>query len=295
MKRIAIGVIALLVVLALPAAAQLPGRVGDIFNKGKDVHDKAQAIYTPWTPAQEEAIGHATAAKLIHIFGLYENPAMVKYVNLVGNTVARNASRKDVHYHFAILDTAAVTAMGAPGGYVFVTRGALGAMKNEAELAGTLAHEIAHVDKRHLEKEMQSKKTSSLAIGRALDFAPDVVPGESQLKDIANNAVTQMLTMSYSRDKEAEADSVGLDLAAQAGYDPMGLPNFLSTLEKEQEAGGNQQRFTLWGKSHPPFSERIRNLTVLAQKYHGGQELASRFAANVQFSDGENSKGGGTK
>src|SRR6185436_8250840 len=111
-----------------------------------------------------QAIGEASAGKLIHIFGLYENPAMQHYVSTVGNAVAGHSSRANsVQYKFGILDSEAITAFGIPGGYVFITRGALANMKNEAELAGTLAHEIAHVDSRHLEKEIRAKKLTGLA------------------------------------------------------------------------------------------------------------------------------------
>src|SRR3954471_8381239 len=143
-----------------PAAAQL-GKFGDVLNKNKDKIDKGQKLVKqnkPWSPEKEQAIGEASAAKLIHIFGLYENPEMTKYVNLVGNAVARAGARPGLLFHFAILDTDVVNAMAMPGGYVFVTRGALSLMDNESELAGVLAHEVAHVDGRHVEHEIRDKK-----------------------------------------------------------------------------------------------------------------------------------------
>src|ERR1700682_1657822 len=102
---------------AQPSSAQL----GDVLRHATRAK-KAVDIYTPWTAEQEQAIGQASGAKLINIFGLYENPEMTKYVNLVGNSVARQAGRA-VTYHFAILDTDVVTAVSLPGGYIFITRG----------------------------------------------------------------------------------------------------------------------------------------------------------------------------
>lgn len=291
--------IAVLVMVACSlgsAAAQFPGRVGDIFNRGRDKAKQVADINQPWTPEQEHAIGRASAAKVIHIFRLYDrDPALTKYINLVGNAAARHATRTDVKYHFAILDTEIVNAFSMPGGYVFITRGALANMTDESQLAGALAHEVAHVDKRHLEREVRAKKTTGLVTSSALDLAPNEIPGQSQLKEIATNVITTAFTMHYSRDKEAEADSDGLQLAAAAGYDAMGLPNFLSVLAEAEAEGGNQQRLGLWGSTHPPFAERVKNLTALAGRYHGGQMLADRFAATVKFPGAADAKGTGQK
>ena len=99
--------------------------------KAKQVADAQK----DWTPEEEKAVGEATAAKLVAVFGLYENPAMVKYVNLVGQAVAQYAGRQDISYRFAILDTEMVNAFACPAGYIFVTRGLLANVEDEAELA----------------------------------------------------------------------------------------------------------------------------------------------------------------
>ena len=130
----------LLMMAAIISASWVPvghAQVGDVLRRAQDKAQKAKKvadIYKPWTPEQEHAVGEAAAAKMVHIFGIYDNPDMTRYVNLVGNTVARQAPR-EVPYHFAILDTEIVTALSLPGGYVFLTRGALANMRNEAELA----------------------------------------------------------------------------------------------------------------------------------------------------------------
>src|SRR5215470_13541977 len=195
-------------------------QLGGVLKNAQKVK-KAADIYTPWTAEQEQAIGQASAAKLINVFHLYDNPDMTKYVNLVGNTVARQSGRS-VGYHFGILDTDVVTAVSLPGGYIFITRGALANLHNEAELAGTLAHEIAHVDRRHLEKEIRSKKTSQFAKEETVTR----VPQGAELVNLAGDVVKNALTLQVSRDKESEADKVGMEFAAKAGYDPAGLRNF---------------------------------------------------------------------
>src|SRR5207248_191676 len=132
----------------------------------------------------------ASAAKLISIFGLYDNPEMMKYVNLVGNTVAKQGARTDTQYHFAILDTDVVNAMAMPGGFVFVTRGALSLMESESELAGVLGHEVAHVDLRHLEKEVRQKGLVKFGVdeGKAKGGqSVGGIPGTQALMNFAGN------------------------------------------------------------------------------------------------------------
>jgi predicted Zn-dependent protease len=262
----------LTVILAQAASAQ----VGDVMRKAQKNTERARKvadITTPWTPEYEEAIGQASAAKLINVFGLYENPEMVKYVNLVGNTVARQGARP-APYRFAILDTEVITAVSLPGGYIFITRGALANIHSESELAGTLAHEVAHVDRRHLEQEVRAKKAGQFA----KEEAAAAVPTGALLINLAGQVVTDALTMQISRDKESEADRLGTDLAAKAGYDTGGLRNFLQFLAQVPENPENKRRLGLWGSTHPPISQRVTSLNALTAKYpQGGKELPDRY------------------
>jgi predicted Zn-dependent protease len=199
----------------------------------------------------------------------------------VGDTVARAGARNNIQYHFGILDSEIVSAFALPGGYIFVTRGALANMKNESELAGVLAHEVAHVDGRHLEREVRNKKATHWAV----EEGTAKVPAASELKNIANDLVANALTASYGRDKEAEADKKGLDLAIAAGYDPTGLRNFLQVLATAAADPANQRSLGLWNNTtHPPFAERVANLDKLMAGKSGGQELADRFTKSVDFS-----------
>jgi len=254
---------------------------GDLLKKGVEKAKRAKDTFQPWSPEQEDAIGQASAAKMIHVLGLYENPEMMKYVNLVGDTVARTGARNNIQYHFGILDSEIVSAFALPGGYIFVTRGALANMKNESELAGVLAHEVAHVDGRHLEKEVRNKKATHWAV----EEGTAKIPAASELKNIANDLVANALTATYGRDKEAEADKKGLDLATAAGYDPGGLRNFLQVLATAAADPANQRTLGLWNNTtHPPFAERVANLDKLMAGKSSGQELADRFTKSVDFS-----------
>jgi predicted Zn-dependent protease len=264
--------VALIAALVLPAAAQF-GTVMDNVNRAKKVSDAT----TPWTPEQENEIGQAAAAKIIHIFPLYDNPAETKYVNLVAATVAQFGTR-NLQYHVGILNTPIAWACAMPGGYVFVTRGALDKMKDESELAGTLAHEVAHVDARHLETIIRNKKLTGLAVDEGMSHVPYNV-----LSGLANEAVTQALTQNYGPDKENDADKKGTDFAAHAGYVPAGLKDFLETLAAFANDPANVQKTGMWnGKTHPPFNVRVANLNKLLTKYPAtGETLAERFQQNT--------------
>ncbi|MEO7653117.1 MAG: M48 family metalloprotease, partial [Bryobacteraceae bacterium] len=168
MRTLPIAVIAL-----CSAPTLMHAQFGGILNRAKDKIDRARPVtdraqrasetFQDWSTSEEQEIGAATAAKMIAIFGLVDNPALLRYVNLVGQSVAQFASRQ-LPYRFAILDTDIVGAYALPGGYIFLTRQALSGMKNEAELAGALGHEIIHVSERHLERAIRSKKSSAWAV-----------------------------------------------------------------------------------------------------------------------------------
>lgn len=270
----------LLILLTVFMVGTSQAQFGDLLKKGVEKAKRAKDTFQPWSPEQEDAIGQASAAKMIHVLGFYENPEMMKYVNLVGDTVARAGARNNIQYHFGILDTEIVSAFALPGGYIFVTRGALANMKNESELAGVLAHEVAHVDSRHLEKEVRNKKATHWAV----EEGSAKIPAPSELKNIANDLVGNALTSSYGRDKEAEADKKGLELATAAGYDPAGLRNFLQVLATAAADPANQRTLGLWNNTtHPPFAERVANLDKLMASKSGGQELADRFTKSVDF------------
>ena len=278
----------LFAICAAPAHAQF----GQLIKRGKQAKDVADAS-KGWTSEQEIAIGEASAAKLVAIFPLYDNPDMQHYVSTVGQALATHTSRP-MEYKFGILNTGARTAFGMPGGYVFITAGALNSMKNEAELAGVLAHEIAHVDNQHLEKEIRAKKQTGVGVGivagEAFDHLGSGVPYGGLLQKLAEHVVTQMLTQPYSRDKEDEADRKGTEIAAATGYDANGLKNFLTTLKEisDKNPDAQKQANGLWGSTHPSFADRITALGPIAANFPGGATNDDRFKKEATFHPASN-------
>jgi predicted Zn-dependent protease len=181
-----------------------------------------------------------------------------------------------VPYRFGILNTEIITALSLPGGYVFITRGALAHMNSEAELAGTLAHEVAHVDQRHLEKEIRSQKQMQFIKDQTAQFT------SGQLEQLTSNSLDKALSQQYSRDKEKDADRLGVTYAQKAGYQASGLRLFLTMLSEMPKTPETQRQLGLWGSTHPPLPQRNASLEAEeASLPAGGQALAARFSQHV--------------
>jgi predicted Zn-dependent protease len=288
-KRVALS-IALCAVCAIHADAQFGGilnrakdKMDSATSKAKPVTDRAQRAaenFTPWTPQEEQEMGEATAAKMIAMFGTVDSPKILRYVNLVGQSVAQFAPRQ-VPYRFGVLDSEIVGAFALPGGFIFITKTAINGMTNEAQLAGALGHEIVHISERHLESQIRGKKNSAWATEEAKAKLSTSSP--DYLSKKADAFLNDMFNMRLSRDKEDGADERGTLMAAQAGYAAGGLLDFLRTLAAAQSKPENQRAFGQLLSTHPPFDERIARLTPIVQKSaSNGKTLEARFVASLK-------------
>ncbi len=274
-----------LAAVALAACQSLPTIGGVDLNKivgtAKDVKS---AVATP-DEDEERQMGHDVAATLLGASPLLADVEVQRYVNRVGLWVALQGSRPKLPWRFAVIDNPNVNAFATPGGYVLITRGLLERMNSEAELAGVLAHEIAHVEKRHhltaLKKDARMRllgRASSAALSRAGTEARDME---------RMTAVAGMAKGLYSRglDKadEYEADRVGALLAARAGYDPYGLVQVLQTLDS---VSPDSSQFALLFKTHPKPADRLAELDQgLGARFEALGErpaLEERFLATVK-------------
>jgi predicted Zn-dependent protease len=209
------------------------------------------------SPEREAAVGRQAAAQVEREMGLVRDPALVAYVQKIGDRMADLSPRRDVDYQFAIADMAEPNAFALPGGYVYVSRGLLALANAEDELAGVIGHEIGHVAARH----SAQRETRAMGVGLLSvlgTIAAGVVGGgtaaqmASQLGQVAGAG----LIASYSRDQERQADDVGQQLAAAGGWDPDGLADFLVTLEREGHVRTGQERNPSFLDSHPQRGER---------------------------------------
>lgn len=274
-RRIALLATTILLCAASPGRAQLLDKILDVGEKAKKVADKAQSVL-PIGTEEEVRIGRGVAATLAGYYTLDRDSALTEYVNLVGLAVAAVDPRPDVHYRFGVLQSDQVNALSAPGGYVFVTRGALALMEDEAELAGVLAHEVGHVNGRHVVREIQ--KRSRTALGA--DVAQEALDADSELFDQVVGLGTSVLFLGLSREDELEADSLGVAYAAQAGYDPAGLLRFVEKLEKNE----SKPFLAALKATHPKPADRSKLIKRVAGKSDAPAavtrvSLAERFRA----------------
>ena len=234
----------------------------DLIRKGLDVVEALQ----PLGEEEEIALGQALAIEAFSRFGgEYPNPQWTRYINLIGKTVAEFSDRPSLQYHFAILNSPEQNAFAAPGGYIFITVGLLKTLKNEAELAGVLAHEIAHVTHHHM---LDTIRRGAI-LGSVSEFTLSAMKKNPEMFSNVIDEMTEILfTKGLDKEKEFEADMVGLDYAYRAGYHPQGLRDYLQTLGKE-EGHISSRIFT----THPSTAFRISKINALLQDYSDLQGL----------------------
>lgn len=254
-----------------PATASTPAAA-----PAKQKIDPAQigfALFGDYSVEEEVRIGKQVAGNLLGAVPLVRDDALQRYVNLVGNWVAQNSGRSDIAWHFGVVDSEDINAFAAPGGYIFVTKGLYRLLNNEAELAGVLGHEIAHVTQKH---HLKVLKKSSL-IGALGQAASNKAQGSDQVVQnlIGNGA--EILARGLDKEAEFEADRVGIVYAARAGYDPWGLPNVLQDMASLPTG---DQRTGLLYKTHPHPADRLGALgEAVGDRLDAvqGKDLASRF------------------
>lgn len=212
---------------------------------------------------EELLIGASTAELLLKQAPLLDDAGVQAYVNQVGRWVALNSERPDLPWRFGVLDSGVVGAYAAPGGYVFITRGMLAQMGSEAELAGVLAHEVAHVVQKHHLAAIKQKAGAGL-LSNLSQFALQAsqansggatgAPASTQQFD---QLVTNLYTRGLDRGDEYEADEMGAVIAARAGYDPYGLANVLQGLGTMKQDDATLVTFL---KVHPNIGDRLTRL-----------------------------------
>jgi len=252
-----------------------------IWNKIQQHMDKAQKVQKALAPIsveEERDIGREVAAKLIDYFHVYKNDAVTRYVNLVGSTAAAQSERQDIQYHFAVLDSEDINAMSAPGGYVFITRGALALCQDESELAGVLAHEVGHIAGKHILHIVERDK----ALRAGMDEAAAHTAGSAYLKKMSNAILVKVIDQGLAPGDEFDADKRGVTYAQDAGYPADGLERFLARLGEATDQGAH----SFWTRTHPPVKDRNTRIQQLITSNHwegaNRPKLDKRFALETK-------------
>lgn len=223
------------------------GKMFDTIKEGKRAFGKI-------SKKKEIEFGKQAASVILGAAPLSGNDALQQYVNKIGHWLVDHTERKDLPWKFGVLETNSVNAFAAPGGYIFITQGLIDKLDNEAELACVLAHEIAHVLRRHhllaVKKNARFKMTTNMvslaAKGKDQKSVDKVVGG-----------VKELYARGLDKNDEFEADHMGMVIAARSGYDPYALMAVLHTLDS---VNPDDRAMALWFKTHPKPAKRLEKL-----------------------------------
>jgi len=254
---------------AAAASAEQLGRLGGIAKRANQVRD------VQMTDAEEAQLGSEVSQRIRTRYGVVQNQAVHRYVALVGTALAQASSRPGLAWKFIVLDTDAVNAFAAPGGFVHITKGALANLKNESQLAGVLAHEIIHVSEKHTIRAIQKSKVVQMGAEEKLSGAV-----MNKLADEAYKVIDQ----GFGRGDELESDEKGIVLANTVGYAPTGINGFLTMLMERNKATSTEERNGLFA-SHPQTKERMDKMTsqIASAKLTSTATAEARYTSTITF------------
>jgi predicted Zn-dependent protease len=229
--------------------------------------------------AQEIEMGRQGSAEVIAALGLVPDAGLQTWVNGIGQGMARQSERPGLAWEFHVLEDASVNAFAMPGGYIFVTRGMLTHMANEAQLASVLGHEIAHVTARHSVQQMSRQQLASLGLGLGSVLSPTI----AEYGQVAGIGLG-LLFLSYSRSHETQADQLGFHYALDRGYDTREMGKVFEMLRRDAQLAG-MGRLPEWQSSHPDPGNRIDDVARMvaaspenfSAKMVGGDEFLRRL------------------
>ena len=246
--------LALALSFVLPAACSRSGSNAPV--RGQEQAPQFKAGFNLLSPQQDIEIGRQNAAQIEREMRVLADPTVQEYISGVGKKLAAQAPGEKFPYQFKVVDVKEINAFALPGGFLYVHSGAIAAAKNEAELAGVLAHEISHVALRHGTNQLSKQMVAEKGLGLASAILSGGKDGGS-LSDSILGAGANLLFLRFSRTAEKQADITGAEIMASAGYDPRGLGDFFKTLQ------ANSGRTPQLLSDHPDPGNRIAYLNEL--------------------------------
>ena len=224
--------------------------------------------------AQEIELGRQSDAEIRKSMGVYQDAELQRYVQEIGLRLAKASERPNLPWTFAVVDSPAINAFAVPGGFIYLTRGILPFLDDEAELAGVLGHEIGHVTARH-SVQQHSRQT---AAGVGLGVLGILIPAVGRAAPIAEVGLGALF-LKYGRDDEREADRLGIAYTARTGWDPAGVAGMLETLAQLDEASGQRRGVPNWLSTHPAPADRVAEVQDLIAE---ARKTAAGAATNEQ-------------
>jgi predicted Zn-dependent protease len=211
--------------------------------------------------AQEVQLGKEMDVQVRQEMGLYNDPELQRYVESIGMRLAKASERPNLPWHFAVVDQPAINAFALPGGYIYVTRGILPYLQDEAELAGVLGHEIGHVTARHSAQQYTKATSAGLGVTLLSIFVPEARPLQG-----VTETVLGVLFLKYGRDDELQADRLGVEYTARTGWNPTGVAGMLRTLARLDEAAGSRKGVPNWLSTHPAPADRVERVQAYVRE-----------------------------
>ena len=221
--------------------------------------------------SEEVRTGQKADADVRKEYGVYDNPELQRYVNDIGQRLAKVSHRGNLEYHFTVVDSPEINAFALPGGYIYITRGIMAYLNSEAELAAVLGHEIGHVTARHSVQQYSANMAANIGITLGSILVPELRgTGASDLLNLLGNA----LLSGYGRDHELEADRLGAEYLARAGYDPQAMVKVIGVLKNQElfdaevakEEGREPMRYHGVFASHPDNDTRLKEVVGEANR-----------------------------
>ncbi|MFL5464219.1 MAG: M48 family metallopeptidase [Gemmatimonadaceae bacterium] len=202
---------------------------------------------------QEVQMGQEYAQQINAQLPIIQDPELNRYINVLGDSIAKLTSRRDLDWHFFIVDAKDVNAFAVPGGFIYVNRGLIERTDQMDEVAGVLGHEIGHVLKRHTIKQMEKAQGANIGVTLACILTSIC---NSQVAGAAINIAGGAVFARFSRQDEAEADQEGFNNVVRAGISPVGMVTMFQKLiaERRSQPGAVES----WFRTHPLEEDRIQ-------------------------------------
>ena len=216
----------------------------------------------------EIKMGQAADKDVVQMYGLYDDQALSAYVDGIGQKMAKISHRPNLKYEFKVMNSPVINAFAVPGGYIYVTRGILAYLNNEAEFAGVLGHEIGHVTARHSAKKYSEASLAQLGLGVGSMISEEF----AMFSGLAAQGLG-LLFLKFSRDDERQSDELGVAYSTKVGYDAREMSNFFHTLDKmrgKSEEGGLPD----WFSTHPDPADRVIDVRNEAERIQKEKNLS---------------------
>jgi predicted Zn-dependent protease len=225
--------------------------------------------------SQEIELGKQSAEQVQQSIGFYEDPAVQSYVSEIGMRMAKASERPNLPWEFHVVNDASVNAFALPGGFIYVTRGLMTSINNEAELATVVGHEIGHVTNRHSVQQISKQQVAQLGLGIGSILSNDV----ARMAGLASQGLG-VLFLKYSRDAENQADLAGFRYSLNQNYDVREMASVFQTLDRVSAAGGGG-RLPEWLATHPNPGTRIENTEKRLDTLH--KDLSNTIIKRDQY------------